>query len=391
MSRPHPILWFRAHPVATDGFFALILAIPTVASSLRDADNLEWLEHPSWWRILLAFATVAPVVLRRRHPVLALALVVGAQLVCDATRTNGSGWLGVMVATYSVGAHIGIPRRRLLVRIAAFTVAIFIVSALIDHRPALAEIGFGAVAIAGAFAIGDNMGRRRERVAELAERADRAEREQELLAHQRVAEERTRIAREMHDVVAHSVSMMTVQAAAARRQLHRNPDQAESALLTIEMTGRTAMDEMRRILGALRSSGDSDTHAPQPTLAMLPDLAALDADLPIQLDVDGDFSTIAASTQLAAYRVVQEALTNVRRHAGSVDLVEVSAHRSGRQLQVEVLDDGRGASALANGEGFGLIGMRERVTIVNGRLEAGPRSGGGWRVAALFDLDGGQA
>jgi signal transduction histidine kinase len=391
MARPHPILWFKNHPLVTDGLFGLLVAVPAVVASLQtyvDEETSVWADNTPWWRPLLALLSVAPIWFRRRHPAAVLATVVAFQIACDLTHTESSDWSGVVIAVYSLAAHYQAERRRPLWWAMGAVIAAQVTVASFDDPWSITDRVAFSVALLGAFAIGDNMRQRRERVANLAERAERAEREQEMLAHQRVTEERTRIAREMHDVVAHSVSMMTIQAAAARRQLHRNPAQAEAALETIEATGRTAMDEMRRILGVLRSERDEPGYAPQPSLASLPELIAADASLPIAASIDEDFSGVPASTQLAAYRLVQEALTNVRRHAGVITTVEISAHRTGNQLNVEVTDDGRGASASPNGQGFGLIGMRERVAIANGRLEAGPRSGGGWRIAASFDLSG---
>jgi signal transduction histidine kinase len=391
MAQPHPILWFKNHPLVTDGLFALLVTVPTVVASFQtyiDEETSVWAENTPWWRPLLALLSVAPIWFRRRHPAAVLATVVAFQVACDLTKTESSDWAGVVIGVYSLAAHYQRERRRPLWWVMGAVIAVYAVIAPFDDPWSITDVLAFSVALLGSFALGDNMRQRRERVANLAERAERAEREQELLAHQRVTEERTRIAREMHDVVAHSVSMMTIQAAAARRQLHRNPDQAEAALETIETTGRTAMDEMRRILGVLRSERDEAGFAPQPSLASLPDLIAADAFLPISASIDDDFSGVPASTQLAAYRLVQEALTNIRRHAGSITSVRVVAHRVGNLLQVEVTDDGRGASVTPNKQGFGLVGMRERVAIANGRLEAGPRSGGGWRIAASFDLTG---
>ena len=242
------------------------------------------------------------------------------------------------------------------------------------------------------------MRRRRERADELVERAERAERERELLATQQVQLERTRIAREMHDVVAHSLSVMIIQAGAARRQLRANPDRATESLEAIEATGREAMTEMRRILGVLRdvdpggtiagiSSTDEATRSPQPSLAALDDLVAASADLPIGLHVSGDLAALPAAIELSAFRVVQEALTNIRRHAGPVRRVEVRLEHVDGALTVLIDDDGRGASAASGeGQGYGLLGMRERVGVFGGHLDAGPRAGGGWRVRAVFPV-----
>ena len=247
-----------------------------------------------------------------------------------------------------------------------------------------------AVRVIGALTgivLGDNMRRRRERSAELVERAERAERERHLVAHQHVQEERTRIARELHDVVAHSVSLMVIQTAAARRQLLADPQGVDASLAAIEETGRTAMQEMRRILGVLRDvSGDAPL-SPQPGLSAIEGLTASASDLPVSVHAEGDLDHLPVGVELSAFRIVQEALTNVRRHAGPVQHVDVSMVRLENSLTVEVTDDGRGAAASDNGEpGFGLMGMRERVAAYEGQLYAGPRPGGGWRVRAIFPV-----
>jgi signal transduction histidine kinase len=404
MKRPHPIKWLHAHPLVTDGPFALLLATAAGFSS-TSFENGKALDSVVWWWTALAAGSVLPLVARRVRPASTLVAVVTLQVVSEflaeravegqpgaladpAVAASSAGWLGVLVACYSLGAHAAPRDRRFVAGCALATAATFIATMGIVDGSSIGEASFAVIAFVGLFAIGDNMRQRRERVTSLAERVERAEREQELLARQRVTEERTRIAREMHDVVAHSVSMMTIQAAAARRQLERNPDRAAEALTTIETTGRTAMDEMRRILGVLRTEGFEQPYSPQPSLASLPDLLAADHQLPISAVLDGDVDSVPASTQLAAYRLVQEALTNIRRHAGPVRQVTVTTQRSPGGLAVEVTDDGRGAGAPRSADGFGLVGMRERVTIANGTLQAGPMSGGGWRVAANFNLNG---
>ena len=207
------------------------------------------------------------------------------------------------------------------------------------------------------------------------------------MAHQHVQEERTRIARELHDVVAHSVSLMVIQTAAARRQLLADPQGVDASLAAIEETGRTAMQEMRRILGVLRDvSGDAPL-SPQPGLSAIEGLTASASDLPVSVHAEGDLDHLPVGVELSAFRIVQEALTNVRRHAGPVQHVDVSMVRLENSLTVEVTDDGRGAAASDNGEpGFGLMGMRERVAAYEGQLYAGPRPGGGWRVRAIFPV-----
>ncbi len=384
------MLWLRSHPRVADALLAgLVTAVALGAHLFIDSTGETEVSDPTWWSPLLVLASTVPLAWRRRWPVAVLVAVSVPECILQASEMVGAGFLNILIATYSLGAYVA--GRRLVVS-GALTFACLLgfvaVGVAVDGVDA-ATLVSTTVLYAGAILLGDNMRRRRERADELVERAERAERERELLAVQQVQQERTRIAREMHDVVAHSLSVMIIQAGAARRQVRAHPDQAVGALENIESTGREAMSEMRRILGVLRSDAARDGDdavdlAPQPSLAALGDLVAASSDLPIELHTDGDLDGVPAAVELSAYRVVQEALTNVRRHAGRVDHVAVAVQRADGRLTVTVEDDGRGASALAHDPGFGIIGMRERVGMFGGTLEAGPRSGGGWRVRAVF-------
>ena len=383
------MLWLRNHPRAADASLAgLATALALGAHLFIDSAGETEVSDPTWWSPWLVLASTIPLAWRRRWPVAVLVAVSVPECLLQASEMVGAGFLNILIATYSLGAYVA--GRRLVVS-GALTFACLLgfvaVGVAVDGVDASTLIST-TVLYAGAILLGDNMRRRRERADELVERAERAERERELLAVQQVQQERTRIAREMHDVVAHSLSVMIIQAGAARRQVRAHPDQAVGALENIESTGREAMSEMRRILGVLRSDaardGDGVDLAPQPSLSALGDLVAASSDLPIELRTIGDLDGVPAAVELSAYRVVQEALTNVRRHAGRVDRVAVAVQRADGRLTVTVDDDGRGAGALAHDPGFGIIGMRERVGMFGGTLEAGPRSGGGWRVRAVF-------
>ncbi|MBI5089488.1 MAG: hypothetical protein HZB15_11705 [Actinobacteria bacterium] len=178
--------------------------------------------------------------------------------------------------------------------------------------------------------------------------------------------------------------------APARRQIATNPQQATEVLETIERTGREAMSEMRRVLGVLRGDDLDDARTPQPSLTSLDELLATASDLPVSLHLEGAGPRLPPGVELSAYRVVQEALTNVRRHAGRVDHVAVAVTHESEALVVEVTDDGRGGTTRhgggSTGGGYGIAGMRERVSMFGGSLHAGPRQGGGWRVRATFPL-----
>ena len=244
-------------------------------------------------------------------------------------------------------------------------------------------------------ALGELVHQRRVRETELESRAQRAESERELLARQAVLDERARIARDMHDIVAHGMSVMVVQAGAAERLLDTQPERARQALVNIQGTGREALTEMRRMLGLLRDRPGDQRLAPQPTLADIEQLVqqCVDSGVPTELRIDGERSESAATVELTGYRVVQEALTNVIRHAGSDAKAAVRITYGPGQMRIEVTDDGAGATSasLERATGHGLVGMRERVELYHGTLHAGPRPGGGFRVAATIPLDGSAA
>jgi signal transduction histidine kinase len=381
MARFHPIRWLREHALAADLLLAVIITGIAVMMHWTEARDVSDAAEPSWWGTILVVGASLPIALRRVSPIpVALGIVV-VQVVSEAAGVQGSGWVGLMVAVYSLGAHTsGRPRTRAAVAIVVMLSTLLISGLLVDQIGPGSVIGSG-ITLTTAFVLGDNLQRRRQAIADLAERAERAERERDLLAREKVTEERTRIARELHDVVAHSVSVMIIQAGAARRTLHADPDAAVAALTTIEGSGREAMAELRRVLGVLRHADQADL-APQPSIDSLRDLVADDHDLPIRLEVAADLGLLPPSVELTSYRVVQEALTNVRRHAGTVTKVDVRLCRVDDRLVIEVNDDGRGAAADAVPEGFGLIGMRERISTVGGTLDVGPHRGGGWRVRA---------
>jgi signal transduction histidine kinase len=393
----HPILWLRARPRLTDAAIAIALAGMAVTSHLLvHKANGQTFARPTVLSVVLCLLATLPLYRRRHDPVVVLNVVVLAQLALELLRTNGPGWSGVIVAAYSLGAY---DERQRLVSMAAWFVAEIAsvgVGGAIFGAGTWPDVIAGVALVIAAIALGSNVAMRRHRLAELAERAERAERERGLLATQRVQEERTLIARELHDAVAHSVSVMVIQAGAARRQLAADPERANQALEVIESTGRQAMVEMRRILGVLRQhdvpAGAAVELAPAPSLAQLPDLVRADPDLPVELHEEGVFDDVPPSIEVHVYRLVQEALTNVRRHAGVVGKVDVTVARRDDSIDVEVDDDGRGAiTLLGNGaaaDGHGLVGMRERVAASGGELLAGPRPGGGWRVRAVFPLPG---
>ena len=239
------------------------------------------------------------------------------------------------------------------------------------------------------FALGRMVHAHRRHASGQQDRAERLEREQDAQAARAVATERSRIARELHDVIAHSLSVIVVQAAAERRVLGPGRDSTAETLESIEQAGRQAMTELRRLLGLLRKSDGELSLAPQPGLGELGDLVAEVREAGVEVDVrtDGDLAVLPRGLDLTAYRIVQECLTNVLKHAGA-HRVEVSLRCRGRCLDIDVTDDGTSARAPSPG-GFGLVGMRERVSVYGGTVQAGHREGGGFRVHARLPVEAG--
>ncbi len=220
-------------------------------------------------------------------------------------------------------------------------------------------------------------------------RAQLAARERDLAAREAVVVERARIARELHDVVAHSVSVMVVQAQAGSRLLDR-PDEARGVFRSIETTGREALVELRRLLGVLRTRDEQPVTTPQPGIDSLASLVeqVRAAGLRVDLRLEGEPSDLPPGVDLSAYRIVQEALTNTLKHAGRAE-AEVIVRYQPAALEVEILDNGVGVPACVNGSGHGLVGMRERVALYGGTLEAGARNGHGFAIRARLPLRAG--
>jgi signal transduction histidine kinase len=241
--------------------------------------------------------------------------------------------------------------------------------------------------LVAAWALGDNVRTRRAYLASLEERAAQLERERDANARRAAAEEQARIAREVHDVVAHNLSVIVVQATAADRVFASDPQDARRAVQAIGTTARQALDELRRVLGVVRGDEQPVEFAPQPDLERLEGL--LDqvraAGLAVDLEVSGERRALSPALELSAYRIVQEALTNTLRHAGATHAT-VTLRYDADRLDVEVVDDGT-KPADGNGSGHGLIGMRERAASFGGRVDAGPRADGGFRVSAELPLE----
>ena len=297
-------------------------------------------------------------------------------------------WLAMLVAVFALASRVD--GRRLWV--AAWTAGGLFLAG--EIRAELAGQGTGNVLPAVVFyvlifALGRVVHAHRQHASGQQDRAERLEREQDALAARAVAAERSRIARELHDVIAHSLSVIVVQAAAERRVLGPGRESTAETLDSIEQAGRQAMTELRRLLGLLRKSGGELSLAPQPGLGELADLVAEVREAGVEVDVrtDGDLGVLPRGLDLTAYRILQECLTNVLKHAAA-RRAEISLRQLGRCLDIEVIDDGTSAGAPSPG-GFGLVGMRERVSVYGGTVQAGYRDGGGFRVHARLPLEAG--
>lgn len=335
---------------------------------------------------LLVVAATLPLLVRRRVPALALAVPILALLVFAALEYGGvfSGY-AILVGLYSIVVHRGL-RQGVIGAVVTFVV-LLIAYRLSPWTPNAADNVFDLLAIATAVALGDGT---RTRVALARQQAARLEvlvAEQERIARQTVLEERARIARELHDLVAHAMSIVAVQAGVGHHLIDRDPAKAKDALATIETTSRQALTEMRRMLGVLRTDDEAAVRRdPQPTTNDLAELVeqARTHGLDVDLTVEGDPGRVPSGVALSGYRIVQEALTNVRKHAGPAT-VRVRVCHDADRMTITVDDDGRGMSTLASSTpGFGLVGMRERAAVVGGELTTGPRPGGGFRVHATL-------
>jgi signal transduction histidine kinase len=342
--------------------------------------------------VLIALVT-APLAWRRRRPLAVLLVVTGAILVLASLTEHTAGmpleaFLALILAFYSVGANC--EERRGLIGGGADLAVLFAYDLVHGGLGQAHGSRPGAALIfALAWLLGRELRRRRRELVGLRDRATRLELEREEKARAAVTEERGRIARELHDVVAHSVSVMVVQAQAGTRLLGE-PDQARGAFQSIEASGREALVELRRLLGILRTGDTELAIGPQPGLDSLPGLVeqVRDAGLPVELRVEGEAAPLPPGIDLSAYRIVQEALTNALKHAGPAE-AEIVVRYGTSALELEVVDNGTGARAGVNGSGHGLIGMRERVALYGGLLETGTAAGGGYAVRARLPLTGG--
>lgn len=386
-------------PPPSDVLLAGLLMLPAVAvyafQPSVGVDRTSFAGLAGWVLLVVAFGSLA---WRRVVPpvtMITAGLATGAWFLIG--HSDGFIPLAVMVALYSVAAYgsraDGISS---LVITEIFVAASFVAVSAGDGQISLIQLPVNLLMFLGIWVLGDRTRVRRELVEHLRAQAEQAERSRELATELAVSDERSRISRELHDVVAHTVSVMVVQAGAGRRVAATDPARASAVLAAIEEVGRDALADLRRMVGVLRDDPEPGQLAPQPRLEDLTELCdrLATAGLPVRMEFVGEVRPVASAVEVSAYRITQEALTNVMKHAGTVLEVVVTIRYGEGAIVVEVDDDGRGAAG-SEGDGHhgsGLVGMRERVAVFDGTLHAGPRPGGGYRVRAVLPIppDGGE-
>ncbi len=392
-----------------DWVLALVMLAVTLVGSIGEANahvnalgtTVTSGGHPavpnaSWAAFILVALAAVSLAWRRRFPLVVLGVALSAVAAYSLMGyVNGTALIDVMIALYTVATIVS---ARAALTAGLVTLIGLLVSTAV-HNP-FGTLGGGVILmpaeVVAAVSIGIAVGNRRAYLRAVEARADQAERTREEEAARRVDAERLRIARELHDAVAHTLSMINVQAGAAAHVAGEHPEQAAAALEAIRLASKEGLREMRSIVNVLRQSDEAEATQPAPGLAMLDDLVATTnrAGLRTTLRIDGTPRRLAATVDLAAYRIIQELLTNTIRHAGQASAT-VSLAWGDHRLGLEIRDTGRGAAANAGaadvsvlGTGHGIVGMRERAVAVGGTFEAGSSPGGGFAVHAELPLDG---
>ncbi|MEV0969682.1 sensor histidine kinase [Microtetraspora glauca] len=380
--------WKRRHSLLVDTLALTPLMLLGLVSTLAASSY----RSGSWpggfgagMALLISAMLVVPLVWRRRYPLATfaiVALVSFAQWVVriDTLPVN----IAVLVAMYGVAA-----RRPLKWAIAAAAVSEFGMFLSLVRDDTIAALPASTVFIIAIWVTGIYVNMRQRYVESLLERAERAEHERDQQARIAAAAERTRIARELHDVVAHNVSVMVVQADGAGYAIDTDPEQARRAVQAVSSTGRQALAEMRRLVGVLRDDqASAGEYAPQPGLRQLTDLVeqVRASGLPVEFTVSGSPQAVPEGEQLVIYRIIQEALTNTLKHGGPGVRARVLMEYGSSDVTLTVTDDGRGAAAVRAEDGHGLIGMRERVSMYGGTVRATPHLGGGFQVTARLPV-----
>jgi signal transduction histidine kinase len=390
--------WLRRHPTLVDCVLAVMLVPLSIGQVMESqvgvngpgpAHLLAGPPYGVWLRVLEAALLIIPVAVRRRIPDTAFALAAFSGLIQLTNQSPMASDIGLLVLLYTVAAYR--PRQHSVIALLACLVGSVLAvlvwmprngpPSYLDRLTLAVLVLWGCVL--AAWVLGDSMRYRRGYYAALEDKAARLEAERHAEAKIAAAAERARIARELHDVVAHHVSVMVVQADGAGYALRTDPDRAQAALGAISTTGRQALTEMRRLLGVLRSADQHTDLAPVPGLGELRELLdqARTAGLEVSYTLTGTPRELPEGAELAAYRVVQESLTNTRKHAGLAATASVTLRYEAEGLTVEVTDDGMAPVSEQPG-GHGLAGMRERIAMYGGTVQAGPLPGGGFGVTA---------
>jgi signal transduction histidine kinase len=370
-------------PPLVDALIALAFVAMNLAEALFNPDVDNPIEH-----VGIAGLALATLAWRRQYPLVVAALVVGSNVLTDP---NGefTTLLSLVLVSFTVGAETDAPKAwwGLGLVFVPFMVVSFI------HGFVPSDLAAGMVFFIGPWAVGQLLRGRTAASQAAVERATQLEREAELEAQRAAAEERTRIARELHDIVSHSISVVTIQTQAVRRRLGPEHQRERDDLAAVEATAREALAEMRRLFGVLRTEGQSLDLAPQPGLSELPRLVRQvgSGDMQVHLTVEGDPVELSPGVDLAAYRIAQEGLTNALRHSGATR-ADVHLRYAPDRLDVSVQDNGHGLTR-SNGHppGHGLVGIRERVALYGGTLDLAPAASGGVRLAASLPLKEGTA
>jgi signal transduction histidine kinase len=351
----------------------------------RGTASTAGVEDPDLLGYGLLTASGLALVVRRRHPVAVfLALAAISVSYYTAGYPDGPGWVGLFIAIYTLTAH-GDGRRSLRIATAGIAVLtpIWLLTADLEPRAEAGWVFFRIGAAIMAAALGESVRSRRVIAAQAQERAERAERTREEEAQRRVDAERLRIAREVHDTVAHAIAVVNVQAGVTAHVLDKRPERAREALVTIEQTSARALRELRATLGVLR---DVDDHTPTGGLAQLDELTGMarEAGLDVKVEVESPPRELPSAVDRAAYRILQESITNVIRHAGPARVtISVAYHPT--EVELLVVDDGQGPDDPTE-TGRGIVGMRERCGLLGGELTTGPRPEGGFQVRARLPL-----
>jgi signal transduction histidine kinase len=378
----------RGGPLSLDGVIAIVAC---VVCELELALS-QHIDGDGWVNAVAAAGVTLPVAWRRPFPFVAAPLMTAfvawqEAMGGDLVENSVTPILTLPLAVYSMGVLLD--RRHALVGF-GLSLAFVLVAVILQMDSKADGVVLALSLIGGPFLVGRIVNARVELAHELREKAARLEREQAEGARLAVAEERARIAREMHDVVAHNLSVMVVQSSAARRMIDRNPGRASEALASVEHTGREALAEMRRMLDMLRGDDEEAALTPQPSIDELDALLerAREAGLDVDLEVEGERRRVQSSVDLSCFRIVQEALSNTIQHADAAS-AHVRLRYGPSEVEVDVTDDGRGQRPpeVDNGRGHGLVGMRERVAMLGGSLEAGYRPNGGFEVRATLPLE----